>query len=294
MRLVATAPAEAARKTGIGSQKSTSSGSGAVGGRAWAQRATCCRSPAPDPAHHRAARAPATAPRRAASGRCRPDRNMATPSRPTGAGRSPMPVHPAMTANLWPRNTLTCDHKFTIDGPSRAESVSRAGFGAESSPGDRLDGTGAAQRRVLTRQRPRVQGVSATPAPHGGVVMNTHPRGAAPAGRRNRRAPVPMSAGLAPLPPSPPRRPPSPASTRPDGHRPSPSPSSAPLFRADHPPPGRPTRPPSGPEPPPPLAAVTGEHPTRWAPAQPFAVLGAAFPCRPPATRQADKAAQRT
>ncbi|QBI56660.1 hypothetical protein EKD16_24580 [Streptomonospora litoralis] len=47
----------------------------------------------------------------------------ATPSRPAGAGRSPMPVHPAMIANLWPRNTLTCDYKFAIDGSSRAEST---------------------------------------------------------------------------------------------------------------------------------------------------------------------------
>ncbi|QBI55630.1 hypothetical protein EKD16_19335 [Streptomonospora litoralis] len=55
-----------------------------------------------------------------------PAGDTATPSRPAGAGRSPMPVHPAMIANLWPRNTPSCDHKFAIDAPSRAESVCRA------------------------------------------------------------------------------------------------------------------------------------------------------------------------
>ncbi|QBI53343.1 hypothetical protein EKD16_07735 [Streptomonospora litoralis] len=73
---------------------------------------------APDPAHPRAARVPATAPRGAASGRCGPDRNTATLSRPTAAGVSGMPVHPAMIVNLWPRNALSCDHKFTIDASS--------------------------------------------------------------------------------------------------------------------------------------------------------------------------------
>ncbi|QBI56521.1 hypothetical protein EKD16_23875 [Streptomonospora litoralis] len=43
VRLVTTAPAEAARKTGIGPQKSTPSGGGAPGGDARAPRATCRR-----------------------------------------------------------------------------------------------------------------------------------------------------------------------------------------------------------------------------------------------------------
>ncbi|QBI55990.1 hypothetical protein EKD16_21170 [Streptomonospora litoralis] len=43
VRLVASAPAEAARKTGIGPQKSASSGGGATGGDAGAPRATCRR-----------------------------------------------------------------------------------------------------------------------------------------------------------------------------------------------------------------------------------------------------------
>ncbi|QBI52573.1 hypothetical protein EKD16_03815 [Streptomonospora litoralis] len=117
VRLVAAASAEAARKTGIGPQKPTPSGGGAPVGRARAPRATCRRPRAPDPAHPGGVRAPATRHTPRLRG---PGRNTATPSRPTAAGVSPMPVHPAMIVNLWPRNALSCGHKFTIDGPSRA------------------------------------------------------------------------------------------------------------------------------------------------------------------------------
>ncbi|QBI53495.1 hypothetical protein EKD16_08505 [Streptomonospora litoralis] len=130
VRLVAAASAEAARKTGIDPQKSTPSGGGVPVGGARAPRATCRRPRAPI--------------RR-------------------------MPVHPAMIANLWPRNTLSCDHKFAIDGSS---------------------GTGAAQRRVLTRQRPEFGKNHAFDAPIGPRRPN-----AAPAGRRHRRAPDASAAG---------------------------------------------------------------------------------------------------
>ncbi|QBI51981.1 hypothetical protein EKD16_00805 [Streptomonospora litoralis] len=50
VHLVAAAPAETARKTGMGHQKSTPSGRGATGGDIRAPRATCRRPPTPDPA----------------------------------------------------------------------------------------------------------------------------------------------------------------------------------------------------------------------------------------------------
>ncbi|QBI54722.1 hypothetical protein EKD16_14710 [Streptomonospora litoralis] len=182
--------AASARKTGIGPQKPTPPGRGAPVGRARAPRATCRRPRPPirrtaGPCGHPRPR-PAALPPPCAG----PAGDTATPSRPTGAGRSPMPVHPAMIANLWPRNTLTSDHKFAIDGPSRAESVCRAGFGAESSPADRLDGTGATYCRVSTGQRPQSGGNRALDAPTGLRRPN-----AVPAGRRHRRAPDPSTAG---------------------------------------------------------------------------------------------------
>ncbi|QBI52884.1 hypothetical protein EKD16_05390 [Streptomonospora litoralis] len=36
-------------------------------------------------------------------------------------------AYPAMIVHLWPRNALSCGHKFTIDGPSRAESAAVTG-----------------------------------------------------------------------------------------------------------------------------------------------------------------------
>ncbi|QBI54490.1 hypothetical protein EKD16_13540 [Streptomonospora litoralis] len=200
VHLVAAAPAEAARKTGIGPQKSAPSGGeppaatpGRHERRGVTSRPPIRRTTGP---RERPRPRPAALPPPCAG----PVGDTATPSRPTGAGRSPMPAHPAMIANLWPRNALTCDHKFTIDGPSRAESVCRDGFGAESVPTDRLDGTGAAQRRVLTRQRPDSGETHALDAPTGL--------------RRPNAAPPPHAP---------------PAGTRPVGHGPDPAPSSAPL-----------------------------------------------------------------
>ncbi|QBI55690.1 hypothetical protein EKD16_19635 [Streptomonospora litoralis] len=70
------------------------------------------------------------------------------------------------------------------------------------------------------------------------------------------------------------RRPRSPASTGCVNRRPDPAPSSVPPFRAGDPPPGRPARPPSGPDPFA-SATVTGEHRVRRPRARPCAVLGA-------------------
>ncbi|QBI55322.1 hypothetical protein EKD16_17770 [Streptomonospora litoralis] len=121
VRLVAAALAEAARKTGIDPQKPTPSGGATPRGRARAQRATRRRPRppirrTPEPREHPRPRHTA----RPSSLRG-PGHNTATPRRPTGAGMSGMPVHPAMIVNLWPRDVLSCDHKFTIVGPSRAD-----------------------------------------------------------------------------------------------------------------------------------------------------------------------------
>ncbi|QBI55917.1 hypothetical protein EKD16_20790 [Streptomonospora litoralis] len=171
-----------------------------------------------------------------------------------------MPVHPAMTANLWPRNTPSCDHKFTIDGPSRAESVSRAGFGAESSPGNRLDGTGAAQRRVVTRQRPESGENRALDAPTGPRRPNAAPPPGAP-----------------------------PASTRPVDRGPDPPPPSAPLFPVSPPDTRQTNKAAQQTRAAPPPRTATGEHPTRRPRAGPSAALGAAVPrqsARHPADQQ--------
>ncbi|QBI54123.1 hypothetical protein EKD16_11700 [Streptomonospora litoralis] len=103
------------------------------------------------------------------SGRRGPGWNTATPSRPTGAHMSGMPVHPAMIVNLWSRNAPSGDHKFTIDRKA-----------------------GSAQRRVLTRHRSEFGENRALDAPSGLRRPN-----AAPVGHRHQRASAPTSEGAA-------------------------------------------------------------------------------------------------
>ncbi|QBI52461.1 hypothetical protein EKD16_03250 [Streptomonospora litoralis] len=115
-------------------------------------------------------------------------------------------------ANLWPRNTLSCDHKFTIDGPSR--------------------GTGATYCGVSTRQRPQSGGNRAIDAPTGPRWPN-----AAPRRNRHRRAPYPSTAGAAlrcPRCPSFPVRPPAPRQINKTAQQTRPAPP-PPTATGEHP-----------------------------------------------------------
>ncbi|QBI56402.1 hypothetical protein EKD16_23245 [Streptomonospora litoralis] len=114
VRLVATAPADAARKTVIDAQKPTASGGGAPGGDAGAQRATRRRPPAPDPAHHRG--------RASARGRAQARGPRPTRVRPEhgGASQSPRPLCPMSRSR--PRRSWPNSQKTPLDLVIRAQS----------------------------------------------------------------------------------------------------------------------------------------------------------------------------